>query len=376
MRKNILFLSSWYPNKNSPFAGDFIERHAKAVSLLNNVTVLHATRNDNQKKEFDVVLKENDLKVITVYYRGSFFQPLNFFKRLIALNRGYKKVEKVDLIHLNVSYPAGLFALLLKLKNNTKYVITEHWTGFRKDKFQKISFPERFFIKQILKYSQKILPVSQDLANSMLQVYPKKEVEIVPNVVDTQIFSFNNQKTANSVKKFLHLSSLKDEHKNITGMLNVSKRLLEDGFVFEFHIGGTGSKDLIENFKLQNNIGNAIKYFPAISYQDVPIKMKEYDCFVLFSNYENQPCVQGESFAAGLPFIGTDVGGIKEFLPENFGFLIEKGNENELYDALKKVILGHKFVSKEEMNLYAEDNFSYRKIAQKFDEIYNDVLNG
>ena len=210
----------------------------------------------------------------------------------------------------------------------------------------------------------------------MLQVYPKKEVEIVPNVVDTEIFNIDNQKPSNSIKKFLHLSSLKDEHKNITGMLNVSKRLLEDGFLFEFHIGGTGSSDLIENFKLQNNIGDAIKYFPAISYQDVPIKMKEYDCFVLFSNYENQPCVQGESFAAGLPFIGTDVGGIKEFLPENFGFLIEKGNENELYETLKKIIVGHKFASKEEMNSYAINHFSYSKIAQKFDEIYNDVLNG
>jgi hypothetical protein len=34
MQKNILWLVSWYPNKLKPFDGDFIQRHAKAVSLF------------------------------------------------------------------------------------------------------------------------------------------------------------------------------------------------------------------------------------------------------------------------------------------------------------------------------------------------------
>jgi glycosyltransferase involved in cell wall biosynthesis len=157
-------------------------------------------------------------------------------------------------------------------------------------------------------------------------------------------------------------------------MLNVAKRLLDESFQFEFHLGGTGNSELIDHFNLENNTGNSIFYFPSIPYEKVPEKMREFDCFVLFSNYENQPCVQGESFACGLPFIGTDVGGIKEFLPDKFGFLIEKQNEAELYLAMKKVLKNYPFASKNEMNQYAVNHFSTQKISEKFNAVYNQIL--
>src|SRR5690606_36270759 len=188
-RKHILFLASWYPSKNFPFSGDFDQRHAKTVSKLNDVTVLHAERNDNQKRNYEVEINEDSIKEIIVYYKGSFFQPFNFFKRLIALNEGYKQVPEIDLVHLNVTYPSGIFALFLKKFKHKKYVITEHWTGFRKEQFKKINFVERLLIKLILKNSEIILPVSKDLGKSMLQVYPKKKMKVIPNVVNTEIFN-------------------------------------------------------------------------------------------------------------------------------------------------------------------------------------------
>lgn len=375
MRKSILFLSSWYPSKNHPFAGDFVQRHAKAVSTLNDVTVLHAARNDNQNLNYEVEIKENEIKEIIVYYKGSFFKPFNFFKRLIALQKGFKQVPEIDLVHLNVTYPAGIFALILKFFKNKKYIITEHWTGFRKDQFEKINFIEQFLIKLILKDAEMFLPVSSDLGENMLRVYPKKKIEIIPNVVETEIFKLDENPISNSIKKFLHLSSLKDEHKNITGMLNVAKRLLDGGFRFEFHLGGTGSSELIDRFNLENNTGNSIFYFPFISYEKVPEKMWEFDCFVLFSNFETQSCVRLESFSTGLPFISSNIGGINEFFPENFGILVEKGNEDELFKAMVQVINGKTFADKNTMHQYAVEHFSYASISQKFQDIYDSIVN-
>ena len=373
-RSHILFLTSWYPTKKSPFAGDFVQRHAKAAALLNDITVLHAERNDKQKESYEISVIKDSITEIRVHYKGSFFKPFNFFKRLAALYKGHKLTGNYDLIHLNVTYPAGIFALFLKKFKHKKYVITEHWTGFRKEQFEKINFVERFLIKQIVKNSDIILPVSQDLGESMLRISPKTKMEIIPNVIDTKVFTLNKNPIKNPIKKFLHLSSLKDEHKNISGMLNVAKKLLDEGYQFEFHFGGTGSSELIESFNNQHHLENSIFYFPSLAYEEVPEKMWEFDSFVLFSNYENQPCVQGESFACGLPFIGTDVGGIKEFLPENFGFLIEKGNEKALYEAMKKVLNNHSFASKKEMNHYAVNLFSRKVIAKRFDDIYQMIL--
>ena len=370
--KHILFLTSWYPSPDSPFAGDFVQRHANAAAFLNRITVLHANRNDSQSGNYEIRQNEGNPKEIIVSYKGSFFKPFNYLKRLIALRKGLKLAGNYDLIHLNVTYPAGIFALLLKLIKNKKYVITEHWTGFRKEQFGKINPVERFLIKLILKNSEIILPVSSDLGKSMLEVAPGRKMEVIPNVVDTKIFKANNNEP-NAVKKFLHLSSLKDDHKNISGMMRVAKKLADEGYLFEFHIGGTGDPDFIHEFIRENHLENKIFHFPSITYDEVPSKMEEFDCFVLFSNYENQPCVQAESFASGLPFIGTDVGGISEFLPENFGFLIEKENETDLYNAMKKVLDGHHFAAKEKLNQYAVQTFSYEIIAGRFNAVYDKI---
>jgi hypothetical protein len=40
-RKKILWLCSWYPSPTDPFNGDFIQRHAKAAALYNDIYVLH-----------------------------------------------------------------------------------------------------------------------------------------------------------------------------------------------------------------------------------------------------------------------------------------------------------------------------------------------
>ena len=39
-RKKILWLSSWYPNKNDIFDGDFIQRHARAAAIYHDVHVI------------------------------------------------------------------------------------------------------------------------------------------------------------------------------------------------------------------------------------------------------------------------------------------------------------------------------------------------
>jgi len=38
---HVLFLASWYPSRVLKTNGDFIQRHAEAVALQHNVTVLH-----------------------------------------------------------------------------------------------------------------------------------------------------------------------------------------------------------------------------------------------------------------------------------------------------------------------------------------------
>ena len=97
--------------------------------------------------------------------------------------------------------------------------------------------------------------------------------------------------------------------------------------------------------------------------------MNQMHCFVLFSHYENQPCVQIEAFASGIPVIAKNVGGIAEFFPEDFGILVN--NEEQLYSAMKEVIKGKKFQPATQLNEYANQHFSAIEIAKKYNKIYS-----
>ena len=101
----------------------------------------------------------------------------------------------------------------------------------------------------------------------------------------------------------------------------------------------------------------------------------ENESFLLFSDYENQPCVILESLASGIPVIATKVGGIPKLLNEKRGVLIEKNDSYALLEAMKNVLQKNVALeSSENLRKYVVENFSKSVIAEKFSEIYNQVL--
>jgi len=374
-RKHILALASWYPSRVFLDNGDFIQRHLRAISTLNDVTLVHAIKDEKLKSDFEVVDSINqNVREIIVYFKPSFFRPFNLINQFRAFLKGTSFVKKVDLIHLNVVYPAGLIAVYLKYRFRKPIVYTEHWTIFSPERLAELSFYQKILIKSILSKIDYLCAVSKDLDDKINRVFSVKPSKIIPNVVNLDNFSINEESEKNQ-KIFLHLSHLGDEHKNITGMLNVAKRLVEEGFDFQFQIGGNGDLSMIDEFIKENNLSNVIQSFGRLEYDEVNQKMKNATCFVLFSNYENQPCVQIEAFSSGIPVIASNVGGISEFFPEGFGVLIEKQNENQLYEAMKDFIENKiELKSRFELHRFAEDHFSIHKIAQQFDNVYNSVL--
>ena len=70
--------------------------------------------------------------------------------------------------------------------------------------------------------------------------------------------------------------------------------------------------------------------------------MRQADCFVLFSEYENLPCVISEAMASGLPVIATRVGGIPEQVRADMGILVAPGDEAGLTQAMAVVLDGRR----------------------------------
>lgn len=381
-RLNILFLASWFPNKLKPKNGNFIQQHALAVSKYCNVACLHALSSE-QEELFVVEENYNEgVYEVIVYYKKIYSnfpgvsQYLKLKRQIEAYRIGYKKVKahlkKIDLVHLNVMFPAGIFALDLKETFKLPYIISENWTGFLPSDPIKIKGIENYFIRRIMKNASVICPVSQDLEDALKTFYPHKNFEIVPNVVNTDVFKF---KSHASGKRILHISNLKDEHKNITGILDTIKELSKTRSDFFITIAGDGDYKYFQQYAKKLQIPeNLYTIEGAKSYTEVAQLMQQHDLFLLYSNYENLPCVIAESLVSGLPVLSSKAGGTAEMVDASSGIIVESKNNTLLLKQLNYLLDNLDQYKNAEIAEKAVLKYSYENVGNQFLAIYQKVL--
>ncbi len=373
----VLFLSSWFPNRIYPANGDFVERHAQAVALYNEVAVLYVQADSGMKKtRFEFHEKDTGIYQLIIYFKKIdipiFSKAINGIIYLYSYFHGYKiiskKFGKPDIIHASVIYPIIIIAYLLKLIFRIPFVITEHWTIYLSDKI-----PSKKISRFLAHKAGKLMPVSHDLEKALLKHGFFGNYRVVPNVVD--ISRFTLKKSSPDPFKILHVSSMKEEQKNISGIIRTAARLAKLRENFRIDFVGSYSSEQLEKSKETGLLNRFVYFHGEKNHDEIPAFMEQADIFLLFSNYENQPCVIAEAFSCGLPVISTKVGGIHEHVSEKTGILLEAGNENALLDRYINLMENYSKFNNDFIHRYAAENFSMEKVGKEFDDIYNEVLN-
>lgn len=374
MRFKILFISSWFPNKLEPTNGNFVQRHAEAASLLNDVEILHAIGDFNQSENFIFDDKVNSgIRTLTVYYKNTRNPLVNFRRRMQAYRKGFALINKPDLVHANVLHNNMLFAVYLKKKFRIPFVVTEHWTALQQENVHKTSAQIKLIAKWIGNSAERIMPVSENLLNSLKKLGISTPMKVISNVVNTEIFSLKDSETANEFT-FLHVSSL-IPRKRVDRIIHVAHRLHTDGFRFRLEVGGDGDVQSLNRLITQMGAQSYITTFGEIPYSEVAEKMRRSNCFILFSENETQGCVILESYASGVPVIATKVGGVPEFVKKDYGVLIERNDEEQLYNAMKEMLQGKITIDKpENLRNFVMENYSREAIANQFTQVYAEVL--
>jgi glycosyltransferase involved in cell wall biosynthesis len=370
---NVLFLCGWYPSKVSPNNGDFIQRHAEAVSLNHKVTVIHIITDKETKKNIDYTSEKiNGIETHIAYLKYS----NNPLKKIFFFIKAFKvlllKSQSIDVVHLNEIFPFGIFSLYLKWFKKKPYIISEHFTGYHYPQSENITFFQKIISSIITRNASFVCPVSNDLKKSMQKLGLKGKYHRVPNVVDTNLFY--PKENTNSVFKIIHISNMNNEHKNIEGILRVVSKIEKEIDDFQFKIIGENSDKYFSYAKKININLEKTLFIKQIPHKEVAKNLQESNLFLLFSNYENLPCVILEAFSCGVPIISTNVGGINEYFPKDFGFLINIKDENAMLENVLKVYKNFK-TNKEKMHHYVKNNFSKVTIANQFSELYNSALN-
>lgn len=379
-RKNILFLSSWYPHKADPTLGIFIKRHAEAVHLKNNVVIIYVKSVEHQKTHFDTNIHSNSgVTEVMITYRKSkkmwgLRHLINWSRYYIGHQLGWRAVKvmgfKPDLMHVNVTYPSGIIAWLWKKTKGIDYVITEHWTGYLpEDNRYKDSRIQQILSRFVVGSAKEVVTVSGGLKEAMRNHKLKNDYRIIPNVVDINFFYYNTPMEGRK-HYFLVVADLYDKQKNISGTILAYKHLLERYPQTELIIIGSGrDEDTLKQLSFDLQIDSNVKFLGVQDPVEVRNYMQQALATILFSNFENQPCVIAESFACGTPVIATDVGGIKEHLLDAHGFLIKAEDGEALLNAMQKIIR-HKNFDPLAIRQYAVEHFSSSVISAKLNDLY------
>lgn len=372
-QKNILFISSWFPNKLESTNGNFVQRHAEAVSLLHHVEVLHCIGVLAQEQEY-IFDNQNirGIQTLIIYYRKSKNPLLNFQKRMKAYKMGFEKMTFPDLVHGNILQNSMLFACYLKKTFGIPFVISEHWSGLLKINRKKVGISKIKIAKFIAGRANYLLPVSRMLAKEMKAAEIGKKFEVVENVVDTKLFLPTNRPSTTAFT-FLHISNL-ISLKNPEKIIHAALKLRQQHTDFQLLLGGDGDFQPLQELVNEHHANDYIKIFGEQTLEEVAKKMRNSHAFVLFSDYENLPCVLLEAMSSGIPVITTRVGGIPEIVPQGGGLLIQK-KEEDLLLAMKSCLENpQQFLKPEQLHHYINARFSPQKIAEKFDAVYQKVL--
>ena len=385
-RKRILWLVSWYPNKLAPFNGDFIKRHAEAVSLYDDIQVIHVVRDLNGLVTKNLLTDESvkdglNEKIIYYYSPSSKFYILDKYLSEAKHRKIYKQAVNdyisqsglPALSHVHVGMKAGIIARWLKKKKNVPYVISEHWTGLLQEADEKlIDLPYYFqsLWKKIFTGASSFSAVSVYLAKAVQKKFGLQQVVVIPNVVDASIFYPAAVRPENI--RFIHISTL-EKFKNPAIIIEAFASVKRVYPLAVLDIVGPEKESLkllVEALQLEKNI----QFHNEVPQQQLADYLRQSIALILYSSYETFGCVVIEANACGIPVIVSDIPVFYETVTEGLnGTFVKTKNPQALADRMIEMIKTQGSFNSNAIAA-ASSTYSYEKVGKQFSSWYSEML--
>ncbi|MBQ3165558.1 MAG: glycosyltransferase [Lachnospiraceae bacterium] len=387
---NIVIIPAFFQTKNRPTLGSFFLDQAKALKRAGHqVSILYCDTYSVKCIQEWVRYEEDSVSQIKgiQIYRSKCFCPLKhgieghkeaFAKGIEKLWSKYIKKESVDIIHAHCCVWAGYAARKLSEKTKIPYVVTEHATLFQLHK-NEISVTNNAVIAEVFQKAAKVICVSRAFAK-LLDDYTSN-IEVIGNVVDCE--QFQVKETNKEAVRLLTVCYMEEEaqlyKKGMDILIKAWAKVSAKYPQAKLIIGGGGkSLEKVVEWTREYQVTEKVEFLGALTRQQVVEQMQMCDCFVLPSRYETFGVVYIEAMACGKPVIAVANGGPDDFVHEFNGILIQPEQEEELVQALDKMITAIEkkdaTYQPERIAAYVEEKFSYRAIAEQLEKVYQNII--
>jgi glycosyltransferase involved in cell wall biosynthesis len=359
--------------------GLFVQRHAEAAALYNDISVIYVHADDTLTQKFDISTDNASkdapwhVSTIRVYYKKPKSKILSLIRFFKANKLALKQLPKPDLIHVHILTRLGIIARWQKLVHGTPYIITEHWSRYLPgNDFS--GFFRKWATKIVVKHASLVTTVTKNLAYAM-QSYglTNPNYMVLPNVVDTNMFQI--QPHDNAVPKIIHISCFEDKSKNISGLLEALKILKDKNIVYQAVLIGNGMDfEAMKQKAASLQLNDRVTFTGMLQGQELVNELASGDFLVVSSNYENMPVVILEALACGLPVASTDVGGIAEIVDLSKGLLIPPHETDLLAEIIETMLRLYKNYDANTLRDSIIKKFSNEAVGKLLNSLYSTTI--
>ena len=321
---------------------------------------------------------------------------LNFFKFLLPKNflplamfklaRKLLKNSRYDLIHIFQASQAGGAAWLLKKTGWNSPLLLTLQEG---EDLSKQNWLTKYFRKMIIKNTDQATAISQYLVSYLKKIKKNLPVKLIPNGVDLEKFS--REFSYGELTQLADDLGIRPGAKIIisTGRLvakngvdNLIKALavLQKDYPEEdwrlLLMGGGEQQTGLSFLASSLGVEERVVFRNFVDHNELPKYLKISHVFVRPSHSEGLGNSFLEAMAAGVPIIGTSVGGIPDFLTDGQTGLFCDPHQPEDIAKKIKLILDDDSLRKniiKKARALVEEKYDWNKIAEDYRRLYETI---
>ncbi len=360
----VLHITNWYPNAINRNEAKWIKAHID--SLKPHVEKQYVFHLDLGKGRFTFrSTKKHSLKQLILRVPGLPWVAIEIFSSLLVfvfllttrVNRRY------DVINFHIAYPNLTYWHLIKRWIGIPVVITEHWSAYHFNFGVKGELPR---IRRIFQQKLPVIAISQALGND-IKAFSKStfDLYVVPNIVHSKFFRISNRNATRIKNRFFMVGQWKSPKRPML-VIEAVKLLHLSNPAVNLRIGGYGP--LLSEMEECAKANPGIVFLGALNSDQIADEMGKAAAYLHPSDYETFSVVCAEAITSGCPVIASNVGGIKEFITERNGILVQENTTEAFYKAILRVINKPIFVSE-------YPDFSVGEVGKRYIKVLESIIN-
>jgi glycosyltransferase involved in cell wall biosynthesis len=369
--KQVLIISFWNPTDENPHQGNFIQDQAAAIcNICYNFVFLQVNVLKSNRVLFKKSVEETDfykgkritINIYSVFWKFLYVNPWWLARVVFRVINKRKDEIKPEIIHANVIHPCGIVGYLLSEKMGTKLIISEHWS--KAEKFLKHPIYGSIALKAYRKCFA-IICVSEFLSQKIAKVTGHSNMQVVPNIINTEIFNYQAKPTDKGNLNFMCVASWRPPKRLDLIFEALCSFARESSKPIRLRIVGNGAQ--AEKYKALKPPENLhIEWLGYLDKSAIAGFLHLTDLFVHASDIETFSIVTVEALSTGTPVVASNVGALPELINDKNGVLAENYPDawlKSIREAISKQY-DNKTISRD------QDKYSSEETGNRIIEIY------